>query len=177
MEEWKQCKGHARNYEVSNLGRFRNRFSQAVLSTRKHGAKRAYTGVTTCYKGFTKVVLLHRLVGEAFIPNPLNKPFVNHKNGIKTDNRLDNLEWCTRSENMQHAWNTGLCKPAKHQPNLMRPVRATRGGEVLNFRSVREACRHFQVDRHQVSNWITGRRNHKLRYKWQYIPRQPSADA
>lgn len=59
-------------------------------------------------KGKHRGHLVHRLVAQAYVPNPHNKPFVNHKNGDKTSNHPRNLEWVTRSENMRHAFRTGL---------------------------------------------------------------------
>lgn len=62
--------------------------------------------------GIKKTELLHRLIGEVFIPNTNNFPEINHKNGNKTDYRIENLEWCTRSQNQRHALDTGLVNPA-----------------------------------------------------------------
>ena len=65
--------------------------------------------IRVCING--KPRLLHRLIAEAFTPNPDNKPELNHIDGNKHNNDISNLEWCTHHENMSHAWNTGLIKP------------------------------------------------------------------
>lgn len=74
--------------------------------------KSGYLRVALCKNGNFELVYIHRIVAEAFIPNPENKRVVNHKNGIKTDNGLENLEWCTYQENTDHAFLIGL-KPTQ----------------------------------------------------------------
>jgi len=98
-EEWKKIPGVDIRYEASNTGRIRT----------VHPSLRCKTLATRKHQGYLSLRLtgrdwfVHRLVCLAFIPNPENKPQVNHKNGIKSDNRLENLEWVTPRENTLHA--------------------------------------------------------------------------
>lgn len=121
MEKWIDCVGYEGYYEVSNLGRVRRKktetiykdgrvafFSETILKTGVN--KKGYLKVHLSIKSKKITKFVHRLVAEAFIVNPLKKETVNHINLIKNDNRVENLEWMTNKENMQHAFKNGVYK-------------------------------------------------------------------
>lgn len=111
MEKWKEIKGFEDYYLISDKGNVIRKKGTSHLKPKnlKHlFDKDGYARVNLKINGKTNSRFIHRLVAEAFINNPLNKPQVNHINGIKTDNCLSNLEWCTISENRVHAYSTGL---------------------------------------------------------------------
>lgn len=107
MEEFKRISAYP-DYDVSTAGVVRSwKNGKPVVLTQRTN-RNGYLCVNFRIDGKTKIFKVHRLVAQAFISNPENKPEVNHINGDKTDNRVENLEWCTRSENLRHAYATGL---------------------------------------------------------------------
>ena len=95
-------------YSVSNFGRVRNNKTNKILSPRN---LQGYQRVAFYVDGKQTDFRIHRLVAKAFILSPENKPQVNHINGNKSDNHVNNLEWCTNGENVRHALRTGLIDP------------------------------------------------------------------
>ena len=107
VEIWKDCKGYEGKYQVSSYGRIWSVVSQRYLKQRIR--QNGYCEVGLVAKnGKRKAELVHRLVAIAFIDNPNSYPFVNHLNGIKTDNRIENLEWATPQQNSRHAYDNNL---------------------------------------------------------------------
>ena len=125
QEIFKDITGYEDLYQVSNIGRVKGleRKVKHSINGYKIVPERILKSVVTGNRGYLFIVLsklgkqktfiLHRLVALAFIPNPLNKRTINHKNGIKTHNSINNLEWNTYSENNQHAIDTKLRPPQK----------------------------------------------------------------
>lgn len=139
MEEiWKDIQGLEGRYQVSSLGRIRSLPSKRypkgnVKQLQLSNWGYQYTCVRIIGEYRQQRLTAHREVAKAFIPNPDNKPEVNHKNGVKTDNRVENLEWTTGLENMRHAWRTGLIKPNYGPRKSLRGKGNKRSRPVLAF--------------------------------------------
>lgn len=109
MEVWKPIKGYETYYEVSNYGNVRNLKTGYVM--KKRHTYDGYVKVTLTVNYKAKDFRVHRLVAETFIPNEHNKETVNHIDGNKDNNNVNNLEWADRHEQLEHAYKLGLKKP------------------------------------------------------------------
>ncbi len=150
-EKWKEIRGYEGLYEVSNSGLVRSlkRSTTSGKVLRQNKDKYGYYRVCLSKDNIPKTYIVHRLVAEAFIDNPDNLPCINHKNEIKTDNRSENLEWCTVAYN--NSYNDRHMKIGA----LRRvPIVAEKNGKKLYFSCIKDAANALGVMHGNISGCI-----------------------
>ena len=148
MEEiWKPIKGYESLYEVSNLGNVKRLYRCRKERILKQCIRNKYYCVCLCKNNIHQIFSIHRLVAEAFIPNPDNLPCVNHKDEDKTNNRVENLEWCT------HIYNNNFgTRNERISDSLSKPINQyTKDGVFIRqWKSAREASKTLGIYRRNI---------------------------
>ena len=155
MEElWKDIDGFVGKYQISNMGRVRSLHWNKEIILKGGISKFGYRRVVLTNNNYRKYYAIHRLVALAFIPNPENKPEVNHKDENKLNNRVDNLEWVTCKENIQ--WGTSLEKRAFSQRKTQATKAVYQFDKSLNlinvFPSRNEAARVLGIQKSGIGH-------------------------
>jgi len=174
-EVWKPIKGYEGFYEVSSFGRvkslasaWRNQNSSGFYLTNKilkiARDKGGYQVVGITKNKKYKMAKVHRLAAEAFISNHENKPCVNHKDGIKANNFVENLEWCTYKENTKHAIDSGLIT---YYSRFKKVKQLTKDGDLIKvWSSMSEAKKKTRAS--NIGSCCKGRLNHSGGFRWEY---------
>ena len=170
-EEWKDVVGYEGRYQVSNLGRVR---SMPVKSK-----TRFYKGdvmkISVDSVGYQNVSLsrkthkVPRLVAKAFIENPNNYPCVNHIDEDKTNNRVDNLEWCTYKQNNNHGTRNARISENEGRAIIQYDLN---GNEVKRWKSITDAANFYGVKRWTIGGCLKGRQHTSCGFKWGYAYEQ-----
>lgn len=158
MEIWKDVEGYENLYQISNLGNVRS------LNYRNKGLVKNLTQTVNQY-GYKTVILrkdgmqknfkVHRLVAIAFLSRVEDRNIVNHKDGNKSNNNALNLEWCTYSENLKHAYKTGLMKPHCTPKAHNKKVYCEETGKIYN--SMKEAAKELGCHYNNISQCCLGK--------------------
>ena len=149
---WKNVDGFKYNYQVNEHGDVRKIYKGRITDLKGGTYSNGYEFValtvdTMNYKNISR----HRLVAEAFIANPNNLPCVNHKDGNKQNNAVENLEWCTQSQNLEHALKIGL---VESQCKIRRKVTIKKGEHIALFDTMQDCCRFFGFKKGWLQNQI-----------------------
>lgn len=184
LETWKDVVGYEGYYKVSNWGRVmsverkvwngKGYKTESSRILKQAYNQKGYPIVYLSKESKQKTVTVHRLVALAFIPNPLDKPQVNHIDGDKTNNLVDNLEWCTNEENQIHAVKHGLNDHSKYKAGKKERAVAkidTKTGEVIEtYKSAADATRAIGYkSKSNIGACCRGEKKTVGGFKWRYV--------
>lgn len=172
-EYWKDIKGYEGLYQVSNLGNIKSidrsiKRSTSLMKLKskpisQYVGNRGYPMVSLCINGKCKRYLVHRIVAIAFLPNPLNKAYVNHIDDNKQNSNLENLEWSTPTENSIHAHKHGLANVARGERQHSSKLTVDRVKYIReSSKTVRELSIMFNVSKQSI-------RDVKMKRSWKHI--------
>ena len=167
-EIYKDIEGYEGLYQVSNLGNvkslnYHNTKKEKIL---KPAIRNWYLKVDLCKNNKKKTYFVHRLVAQAFIENPNNYSFVNHKDECKTNNVVENLEWCTQKYNCNYG--TGIERSAKSRSNQV--YQYSKDGELISVWESISECKRNGYNQGHVASCCNGERKSHKGYIWSHKP-------
>lgn len=180
MEVWKDIKGYEGLYQVSNLGRVKSLKRQRDVNLLysntatvpekilKYGTSQGYLAVTLAKNKVNKKIRVHKLVALNFIPNPENKPYINHKDGNKHNNNVENLEWITPKENTKHAYANKLMHPHFNVINQY----DTEGNFIKSWNGYSEINKVLGYSQQNICHCCKRRTRTAFGYVWRYADEQ-----
>lgn len=166
-EKWRCVIGYEDYYKVSNLGRVRivkrGRYWRTNAFLQPHRSSGGYFQIHLSKDRQRTSPMLHRIVAQAWVPNADRKPYTNHRDGDKSNNAASNLEWMTASENISHAYRTGLC-PSGERHNRAR-LSARKVAEIRSLRgriSQRTLAKRYGVNKSTINSLLNG-------HSWKHV--------
>ena len=179
QEIWKDIVNYETLYQVSNYGNIKsyhkNHIDKQPIILKPILSTSGYYKITLHKNNKSKTHYIHRIVAEAFIPNPHHLPQVNHIDGIKTHNNITNLEWVSEQDNTLHAINMGLrpthppVKKGNNAPGCHRIIQYTTNmTKIKEWASIKDAAKHLGANPNSISKCLSGKAKTLYGYIWKY---------